>query len=126
MAEVDAVVRLYGLAWLSVDEGERRRLLDLAWSEAGVYQDPQVDISGRDALVRHIAAFHSRSPGSKVVITSSAQHHHGRFHFTWALVGRDGVTALEGRDFGELDEDGRIRLIVGFFGAPPPARTADR
>jgi hypothetical protein len=27
---------------------------------------------------------------------------------------------LDGCDFGELDDDGRLRAITGFFGNPPP------
>ena len=36
-------------------------------------------------------------------------------------VGPDGTTALSpGMDYGELDEKGRLKLIVGFFGPFPP------
>jgi hypothetical protein len=120
MSGVDAVVGAYGAAWMDVDDAERRRLLEIAWSEDGVYQDPTADVSGREALVQHIAGFRKRLPGSKIVITSGVDHHHGKFHFLWKMIGPDGRTTLEGRDFGELDRDGRICRIAGFFGPPPP------
>jgi hypothetical protein len=39
--------------------------------------------------------------------------------FSWRLIQPDG-TAIEGMDFGELDGDGRIKRIVGFFGPFTP------
>jgi hypothetical protein len=41
------------------------------------------------------------------------------FRFAWVMRNGDDV-ALEGIDFGELDPDGRIKRIVGFFGPFPP------
>jgi hypothetical protein len=119
MTDVEVVVSAYGAAWMDVDEAERRRLLDVAWSDDGLYQDPTADVSGREALVQHIAGFRQRLPGFKIIVTSGVDHHHGKFHFLWKMVGPDGQTTVEGRDFGELDGDGRIARIVGFFGAPP-------
>ena len=76
--------------------------------------------SGREALIRHIANFHERLPGTTIVFTSGVDHHHGKFHFLWQMIGPDGQVSLEGRDFGEFDRDGRISRIAGFFGSPPP------
>ena len=120
MSDIEAIVQAYGAAWADVGKSERRRLLDFAWSERGIYQDPTVEIVGRDALEAHIAEFQKRSPDSKIALTSRAQYHHGRVHFTWAVIRADGTTTLEGRDFGELDSEGRLCRIVGFFGPPPP------
>src|SRR5271156_6309744 len=120
MTGIDEIVSAYGAAWADVDDAQRRRLLEIAWSEDGVYQDPTADISGREALAQHIAGFRKRLPGSTIVITSGVDHHHGKFHFLWKMIGSEGQTVLEGRDFGELDRNGRIRCIAGFFGPPPP------
>ena len=120
MNNVGSVVRAYGDAWLDVDDAERRRLLEIAWSDDGVYQDPTADVAGREALLQHVNGFRNRFPGSSILLTSGVDHHHGALHFTWKIVAPDGQTTLEGRDFGELGVDGRIRRIVGFFGPPPP------
>ena len=58
MTDVDVVVSAYGAAWMDVDEAERRRLLAIAWSDDGVYQDPTADVSGREALVQHLSLIH--------------------------------------------------------------------
>ena len=125
MANVDETVRAYGAAWLEVDEAERRRLLQSAWSEDGVYQDPTAHVVGREALIRHIADFHKRLPGTTIIFASGVDHHHGKLHFLWKMIGPDGQVTVEGRDFGEFDVDGRICRIVGFFGQPPPLPAAD-
>lgn len=122
MTDIEAIVRAYGAAWLEKDVVARDRLLEKAWSTDGVYQDPTADVSGREALSRHIAGFHQRFPGNSIIVTSRAQHHHGKVHFTWKMIDAEEKTTLEGRDFGELDSDGRICRIVGFFG-PPAALT---
>ena len=41
--------------------------------------------------------------------------------FGWRIVRDGGEQVSEGTDFGELDDDGRLRRIVGFFGALRPA-----
>ncbi|MGP0058594.1 MAG: nuclear transport factor 2 family protein [Beijerinckiaceae bacterium] len=120
MTDIETMVRAYGDAWLEKDAAARDKLLEIAWSKDGVYQDPTVDVSGREALSRHIAKLHQRLPGSRIVTTSAAQHHHGKIHFTWKMLDAEGKVTLEGRDFGELDSDGRICRVAGFFGSPPP------
>jgi hypothetical protein len=120
MANPDETIRAYGAAWMEVDEAARRRLLQSAWSEDAVYQDPTASVVGREALIRHIAAFHKRLPGTTIIFASGVDHHHGKFHFLWKMIGPDRQVTAEGRDFGEFDADGRICRIVGFFGPPPP------
>lgn len=121
MADINEVVGAYVAAWHEKDQSARRRLLETAWSEDGVYQDPNADLSGRDNLFQHIDGFHRRFPGCRFVLPGGIDHHHGRIHFTWRMIGPDGKTMLTGRDFGVLDKAGRIRRITGFFDTPEPA-----
>lgn len=120
MPDTDTIVKAYVAAWAASDEAERRRHIETAWSEDGRYRDPTADVVGRESLSRHIAGFHQRFPGASIVLTSGVAHHHGRLYFTWKMIGADGTTLLEGCDFGELDDDGRLSGITGFFGHPPP------
>ncbi len=116
--DVADIVNAYGAAWLEADADARRALLDIAWSANGTYQDPTADVAGRGALVAHIAGFHQSMPGAQILITSAVDHHHSKIRFTWKMLGADGAVAMEGVDFGELADDGRIAKIVGFFGPP--------
>ncbi len=117
----EQAVDLYGQAWAEPDEAKRRALLERAWAENGVYTDPTAEVNGREALVKHIGGFMENSRGGRIVITSKVDsHHETRLRFSWAMQSADGKTVAEGIDYGELDEDGKLKLIVGFFGPFQP------
>jgi hypothetical protein len=116
--DLAATVAAYGEAW-AADEDERRRLLESAWHETGVYADPMGRAEGREALVAHIAGFQQQFPGHRIVMTSGVDEHGGCFRFGWAMTDADGNIAMEGVDFGEVAPDGRISRITGFFGPLP-------
>ena len=113
------VVRTYGAAWNEPAEPTRRSLLERAWTDDGVYSDPLGRAEGREALVAHIATFHSTMPGHRIELTSAPDEHDGYLRFTWSMTDGEGTQLMEGIDFGELGPDGRLRRITGFFGAPP-------
>jgi hypothetical protein len=71
MSNVDTIVEVWFAAWRPVDETERRRLLEICWSQAGVYQDPMNDASGREAVMELIASFHERRPGARIDVVAS-------------------------------------------------------
>lgn len=118
--DLQRVVQAYGAAWGEVDADARGKLLDEAWTDAGVYCDPMGRAEGRDALSAHIAGFQAQFPGARIETTSGADEHDGYFRFSWALRDADGGTPMEGFDVGHRADDGRIDLIVGFFGPFPP------
>jgi hypothetical protein len=117
------VVRTYASAWTETDESARRRALQAAWADDGAYCDPTALVEGREALVKHIGGFQAQMPAHQLVTTSDVDEHHGFLRFTWAIHDSDGSVVLEGVDFGELADDGRLRRIVGFFVTPPAAST---
>lgn len=121
MADTQEIVEAYGAAWNEPDEAERRRLLERSWANDGVFVDPQSHAEGREALLGLIADFQRQLSGAQIVTTSGIDVHHNVVRFTWAVRGADGSTMMEGIDFGELAEDGRLRKIVGFWGPPPAA-----
>ena len=109
------IVDIYVAAWNEPDEGKRRQLLERAWTDEGTYTDPQSSAAGRDAFVALIGAFRQRFQGTRIELNSNVDEHHGLLRFAWSIVGSGGPV-IEGMDFGELAEDGRLRRIVGFFG----------
>ena len=116
----EETIALYGGSWNEHDAGARRRALASCWAPDGVYCDPTVVVEGLDALVAHIGRFHERMPGHGLVVTSNVTEHHGWLTFGWRILDPGGTTVLDGFDVGELDGDGRLTRIVGFF-TPPPA-----
>jgi len=114
--DLNDAVATYGAAWNETDGDARRKLLDEAWTDGGLYCDPMGRAEGRDALHAHIDGFQQQFPGARIDATSGADEHDGYFRFAWKMIDADGNTALEGFDVGHRAGDGRIDLIVGFFG----------
>lgn len=119
MPTTKEIFEAYGAAWNEPDEAKRRELLELAWADDGVFQDPRDCAEGREALLALIAGFREAFQGGTIDLTSGIDEHHGLVRFTWAIKDADGKTVLEGIDFGELAADGRIAKIYGFWGPPP-------
>lgn len=113
------VVRTYVAAWHERDEATRRRLLEQTWANDGVYADPGGTIEGRTALFDAIADFHEHRPGVRIEVRGPVDAFGRHFRFVWATVDGAGEVLREGIDVGELDEDGRIKSIIGFYGVTP-------
>jgi SnoaL-like domain len=118
MAKLEKVLLAYVAAWNEGDEVKRRALLEIGWTDEGVYSDPMAEVTGREALVQHIGRILRQFAGSRIILTSGVDEHHGRIRFTWARVSPNGGKARGGIDFGELGADGRLARITGFFGDP--------
>ena len=56
--------------------------------------------------------------------SSGIDLHHGVARYGWQLCAPDGTVALEGIDFAQLDERGRLARVSGFFGPLPALETA--
>lgn len=116
----EKLIAAYCAVWNESDPAERDRMLQAVWADDATYMDPTVHTIGRQELVEHIGKVLARYPGSKIVMTSGVDMHHGVLRFTWKKLLADGTSLPEGTDFGEISPDGKLRRIIGFFG--PPAR----
>lgn len=79
--EIERLVSDYCRAWHDPDPGERRRLLDATFEADGVYVDPGVEISGRDALRAHIDRAVAARPGFALERSSAVDAHHDVLRF---------------------------------------------
>ena len=113
------VVAAYGAAWDEPDEAKRREVLETAWSEGGLYLDLTGRADGREALVRHIGGFRDAMPGHRILMASGVDEHDGYLRFAWKVIDPKGNEVMEGCDFGALDAEGKLKMIVGFFGPWP-------
>jgi hypothetical protein len=116
---LNETIDAYIAAWNETDDAKRAALLQKCWAESATYTDPMADVSGRDGLDGLITGFHGQMPGASIQITSGIDEHHGRIRFGWKLAG--GTQALDGIDVGQVDGDGRLLSIIGFWGTNPPA-----
>jgi hypothetical protein len=114
----EAAIR-YMAAWNETDASAREALLEQCWGDHAVYVDPGVELSGREALSRHIAQVQAGRPGARLEFMSGIDSHHNVLRFLWRLVRADGTAGDPSIDFGEIGPDGRLVKIVGFFGPAP-------
>ena len=108
-------ISAYGAAWVEPDATARRTLLEQAWAADAVYCDPTAVVTGREALSDHIAGFRTAMPGGRISVTSEPVRHHDSAFFRWALSDAAGATVMTGFDVVQLDPDGRIARLTGFF-----------
>jgi len=117
---VERVIDAYCAAWNEPDRARRREMLSAVWRAEATYTDPTAHVAGVDQLVAHIEKVLARRPGARVIRTSAVDAHHGFVRFAWRVVQADGTLLPEGIDFAEVDNDGAIRGVVGFFGPLAP------
>ncbi len=111
----DDPITAYGQAWTAVDDDERAALLEVAWAPDAVYCDPLDRLEGRAALGRHIGATQAAMAGGSIAVTSTPVRHHDSAFFRWTMTDAGGATVLTGFDVVQLDADGRIARLHGFF-----------
>ena len=114
----DAALKDYCLAWSTADDDTRAALLEKVWAEDGIYSDPSAEVRGRTALHAHIGSLHAKMPGTQIVLSTDASAHHGYLYFGWQMITAEGEVRINGVDFAQIDDTGRIAQIVGFFGPP--------
>ena len=109
----------YLAAWHEPDAELRRAHLTAVWAPDGLFVDPRDRIAGREALLAHITRFRQEFPGLTFEATSGFELHHDVFRYTWQMRTPDGNVALRAFDVGQLDSQGQIALLIGFFGPFP-------
>ncbi|MBQ8102408.1 MAG: nuclear transport factor 2 family protein [Afipia sp.] len=119
MNDTVETIRQYAAAWNEADTARRDTLLAACWAEDGVYVDPNVEISGRENLSRHIAKVQAARPGAYLEFMSSVDRHHRVLRFLWRLMHADGTRGDISIDIGEIGADGRLVKMIGFFGPSP-------
>ena len=120
------VVTGYCAAWNESDATRREALLRDVWDTEGEYSDPTpVTLKGRAALSLHIAGFLKQFAGGSIRC-SAPQVHYQSGRFTWQIFAANGSPVAGGMDYAEFAPDGRLRRIVGFFGALPVVDTTGR
>lgn len=109
----------YVAAWNEPDAATRLKILERCWADDGAYVDPNVELRGQSALCEHISKVQAGRPGARLEMMSGVELHHHVVRFLWRLVRADGRAGETSIDVGEVDADGRLTKIVGFFGEPP-------
>ena len=123
------VLAAYTAAWGQNSEEDIRQVLADCWTEASTYVSPLTDeVRGVGGLASLILDFPVMFPGASIGTTRPPDVHHDAACVPWRMrstapirtLGRDFGRALDGVDFVEFDDEGRIRRITAFFGFPTP------
>lgn len=102
------------------DATRRLELLSGVWADDGELLDPPFDGTGPDAIAGLVDAVLTHYPEHRFERTTGVDAHHAFARYGWALVAPDGAVAVAGVDVAQLDDEGKLVRVVGFFGDLPP------
>jgi hypothetical protein len=122
-ASLDRLVDSHLAAYAEPDAARRMALLEGSWSQEGRLVDPPFEARGHQGISDQAATLLGQFPGHRFVRTTAIDSHHEVLRYGWRLVSPAGAAVVEGIDVVDLDVDGRISRVVGFFGAQAPALT---
>ncbi|MGQ4385574.1 nuclear transport factor 2 family protein [Streptomyces sp. SAS_270] len=109
-------------AWNAGEPEALAKAVAAAWTADGSYTDPLVDVRGHKQIAAVMTAAHEQFPGFSFKLAGTVDGHHDTARFGWELVSdADGSAPVAGFDVITLDEDGRIRTVLGFLDRVPAA-----
>ena len=123
MFDLTSLIDNHLAAYADPDTSRRSTTVQRIWAEGGQLIDPPLAATGHAGIVQQAAQLQGQFPGHRFVRSSGIDHHHGMLRYTWQLVAPDGRPVLDGLDIAQVDADGRLQQVTGFFG-PLPAHEA--
>jgi hypothetical protein len=117
---LDVVVDTWLEAYAEPDPARRAQLAARSWSSDAYLADPPFEGQSREEIVALGDVVLSHFPGHRFRRTTAIDAHHGFARYGWALEAADGTLAVAGVDVVQVDDAGRLRRVVGFFGELPP------
>jgi hypothetical protein len=120
-ASLNHLVDTHLAAYAEPDAARRLELLQGEWSREGRLVDPPFESRGHQGISEQAAALLTQFPGHRFERTTAVDAHHDMLRYGWRLLSPAGTPVVEGIDIADVDADGRLSRVVGFFGAQPPA-----
>lgn len=105
-------------AWNERDPQKVRGHLDKALAPNVEFIDPSIETNGIDEFEANVHEVHRQVPGADYARTSAVDSHHHLHRYSWAIT-RDGEVLMPGFDVTEVDDDGMVSRVLGFFGLLP-------
>ena len=116
MNDLTKTIDIHLQAYTEADEAKRASLVAEVWACDGALVDPPFAGAGHDEIAGMGATLLSQFPGHTFRRTSAIDAHHQFARYGWDLVAPDGNVVLNGMDVIEVDDGGKLKGIVGFFG----------
>jgi hypothetical protein len=120
-ARLESLVDTHLAAYCEPDAQRRLAQIRRVWALEGQLVDPPFASRGHAGISEQAAALLAQFPGHRFERSTAVDAHHTTLRYGWRLVNGAGAPVLEGVDVLDLDVDGRIGRVVGFFGAQPAA-----
>ncbi|GAA2930664.1 nuclear transport factor 2 family protein [Streptomyces mexicanus] len=115
-------------AWNARGPEALSKAVAAAWAPDGSYTDPLADVRGHEQIAAVIAGAHEQFPGFVFRLSGTVDGHHDTARFSWELVAEaegapsgGGSAPVAGFDVITLDDEGRIRSVLGFLDRVPGA-----
>lgn len=118
---LEEVVDTHLAAYCEPDGARRLAAIRSVWSPQGRLVDPPFEARGHENISDQAATLLAQFEGHRFERSTVVDAHHDVLRYGWRLVDSTGKAAVEGVDILDLDTDGKIARVVGFFGAQPPA-----
>ncbi len=116
-----ATVDTHLVAYCDPDPARRAESVAMVWAEGGELLDPPLEGRGLEEIAALTDVVLAHYPGHRFERTTAVDEHHGWARYGWSLLDGDGSVVLTGTDVAQLDDEGRLTRIVGFFGELAPA-----
>jgi hypothetical protein len=105
-------------AWNERDLEQIRSHLDRALAPEIHFVDPSIETRGRDAFEANVREFRTRLPDARCSRASGVDSHHQLYRYGWEIH-RGSELLLPGFDVAQLNDDGLVVQVLGFFGPLP-------
>ena len=103
-------------AWNEPNPNKTRSYLDKALTPNVRFVDPSIDIIGIDEFEKNIHDVRAKNPGTRFSRASKVDSQHGFFRYHWSIHNAEGKLVMPGFDVEEIDEQERVKCVIGFFG----------
>ncbi|MDB5861652.1 MAG: hypothetical protein JWQ76_5341 [Ramlibacter sp.] len=118
---IERLVDRHLAAYCDPDATRRIAAVREVWNADGSLVDPPLQARGHQGIADQAATLLSQFPQHRFERSTAIDAHHQFVRYGWRLLDANGAGVLEGVDFAELDVDGKLLRVVGFFGAQPAA-----
>lgn len=102
-------------AWNEADAAKVRGHLEKALSPDIEFIDPSIHTRGIDEFEANVHEVHGQLPGAVYERVSAVDGHHTVYRYHWQ-ISVNGEVVLPGFDVTEIDDDGKVLRVLGFFG----------
>ena len=105
-------------AWNEPDPSKVRGHLERGLAPDVEFIDPSIETHGIDEFEANVEKVQAAIPGAVYSRTSGVDRHHRLHRYNWQ-ISREGEVVLQGFDVTELNDEGEVRRVLGFFGPLP-------